>query len=97
MRTADEAARSIMRTAALSGRSLLNEPEAKAVLSAFGIPTVPTRVAKTPEEVETIAATLLQKSPSVVIKILSDDISHKSDVGGVRLGLHSPREARHAA
>jgi acetyltransferase len=86
-----------MRTAALSGRSLLNEPEAKAVLSAFGIPTVPTRVARTPEEVETIAAALLQQSPSVVIKILSDDISHKSDVGGVRLGLHSQREARHAA
>ena len=97
MRIADEAARTIMRTAALSGRSLLNEPEAKAVLSAFGIPTVPTRVARTPEEVETIAAALLQQSPSVVIKILSDDISHKSDVGGVRLGLHSPREARHAA
>ena len=97
MRVADEAARTIMRTAALSGRSLLNEPEAKAVLSAFGIPTVPTRVARTPEEVETIAAALLQQSPSVVIKILSDDISHKSDVGGVRLGLHSPREARHAA
>jgi acetyltransferase len=54
-------------------------------------------VARTPEEVETIAAALLQQSPSVVVKILSDDISHKSDVGGVRLGLHSPREARHAA
>ncbi|MFO7478652.1 MAG: bifunctional acetate--CoA ligase family protein/GNAT family N-acetyltransferase [Methyloceanibacter sp.] len=97
MRVADEAARAIMRTAAASGRSLLNEVEAKAVLSAFGIPTVPTRVAKTPEEVERIAASLLEQAPSVVIKILSDDISHKSDVGGVRLGLHSPREARHAA
>jgi acetyltransferase len=97
MRVANEAARAIMRTAANSGRSLLNEVEAKAVLSAFGIPTVPTRVAKTPEEVETIAATLLNQAPSVVVKILSEDISHKSDVGGVRLGLHSPREAHHAA
>jgi acetyltransferase len=97
MKVADEAARTIMRTAASSGRSLLNEVEAKAVLSAFGIPTVPTRVAKTPDKVEEIAAALLEQAPSVVVKILSDDISHKSDVGGVRLGLHSPREARHAA
>ena len=97
MRVADEAARTIMRTAAAASRSLLNEVEAKAVLSAFGIPTVPTRVAKTPDEAESIAAALLEQAPSVVVKIFSDDISHKSDVGGVRLGLHSPREARHAA
>jgi acetyltransferase len=97
LRVADEAARTIMRAAASAGRSLLSEPEAKAVLSAFGIPTVATRVAASPEEVENIAATLLEQTPSVVVKILSDDISHKSDVGGVRLGLHSPQEARRAA
>ena len=49
---AEEAARTIMRTAAAEGRSLLTEPEAKAVLSAYGIPTVATRVAGSPEEVE---------------------------------------------
>jgi acetyltransferase len=54
-------------------------------------------VAASPEEVENIAATLLEQTPSVVVKILSDDISHKSDVGGVRLGLNSPQEARRAA
>jgi len=97
LRVADEAARTIMRAAASEGRSLLSEPEAKAVLSAFGIPTVATRVAASPEEVENIAATLLEQTPSVVVKILSDDIPHKSDVGGVRLGLHSPQEARRAA
>jgi acetyltransferase len=97
LRVADEAARTIMRAAASAGRSLLSEPEAKAVLSAFGIPTVATRVAASPEEAENIAATLLEQTPSVVIKILSDDISHKSDVGGVRLGLRSPQEARRAA
>jgi acetyltransferase len=94
---AEEAARAIMRTAAAEGRSLLSEPEAKAVLSAYGIQTVATRVAASPEEVEQIAATLLEQTPSVVLKILSDDISHKSEVGGVRLGLRSPEEARHAA
>jgi acetyltransferase len=94
---ADEAARTIMRTAARAGRSMLTEPEAKAVLSAFGIPTVPTRVAASVEEVPDLAAALLQQAESVVVKILSDDISHKSDVGGVRLGLRTPEEARHAA
>jgi len=94
---ADEAARTIMRTAAQAGRSMLTEPEAKAVLSAFGIPTVPTRVAASLEEVPDLAAALLQQAESVVVKILSDDISHKSDVGGVRLGLRTPEEARHAA
>ncbi|ODS02995.1 hypothetical protein AUC71_12305 [Methyloceanibacter marginalis] len=94
---ADEAARAIMRTAVRSGRTLLTEPESKAVLSAFGIPTVATRVATTPEDVADIAHALLKQSESVVVKILSDDISHKSDIGGVRLGLRSPQEACHAA
>jgi len=96
-KVADEAARTIMRTAARAGRSLLTEPESKAILSAFGIPTVATRVASSPEEVANIAQTMLQQAQSVVVKILSDDISHKSDVGGVRLGLRSPQEARRAA
>ncbi len=96
-RIADEAARSIMRAAAKAGDSMLSAPEAKAVLSAFGIPTVPTRVAATPQEVEAITKTLLEQAPSVALKILSHDISHKSDIGGVRLGLRSPEDARRAA
>jgi acetyltransferase len=94
---AEEAARTVMRTAASAGRSLLSEPEAKAVIEAYGIEIVPTRVAITPDEVDKLAATFLEQSQSVVVKILSDDISHKSDVGGVRLGLRSPQEARNAA
>ena len=94
---AEEAARSIMRGAAATGRTLLTEPEAKAVLSAYGIPTVATRVAASPQEVETIAEGLLRQAPSLAVKILSKDISHKSDVGGVRLGLRSAQEAARAA
>ena len=96
-RVADEAARSIMRVAATAGRKLLTESEAKAVLSAYGISTVTTRVAASPQGVEKIARDLLQRAPSVAIKILSEDISHKSDVGGVKLGLRSAQEARAAA
>ena len=92
-----EAARAAMATAAKEGRALLTEPEAKAVLRAYGIPTVPTRVAATPQEVEVTAGELLEHAPSLAVKVLSEDISHKSDVGGVRLGLQSPADAREAA
>ena len=86
-----------MRAAARAGRALLTEPEAKAVLAAYGIPTVPTSMAASPQEVEQIAFALLKQAPNVAIKVLSEDISHKSDVGGVQLGLASPAEARAAA
>lgn len=86
-----------MREAAQSGRKLLTEPEAKAVLAAYGIPTVPTSIAATLDEVEEVAASLLEHGQKLAVKVLSKDISHKSDVGGVRLGLRSAAEARGAA
>ena len=46
---------------------------------------------------EQIAFAQLKQAPNVAIKVLSEDISHKSDVGGVHLGLASPAEARAAA
>jgi acetyltransferase len=58
---------------------------------------VPTRIADTPQEVETIAWEMLAQASTLAVKILSEDISHKSDVGGVRLGLRSAEEARQAA
>ncbi len=92
-----EAALAAMQAAGREGRGLLTEPEAKAVLAAYGIPTVPTRVASTPQEVEEIARDLLEDTSDLAVKVLSKTISHKSDVGGVRLGLRSPAEARAAA
>ena len=75
-------------------RSLLNEAEAKSVLAAYGIPVVETRVAATVEA----AAELAQKMGfPVVLKILSPDISHKSDLGGVVLNLGSVQDVRAAA
>jgi acetyltransferase len=74
------------------GRKLMTEPEAKAVLEAYGIPTVPTKVAATPEEAGMAASRLLSGYSSVVVKILSPDITHKSDIGGVRLDLTSAAE-----
>ncbi|MCA1940304.1 MAG: bifunctional acetate--CoA ligase family protein/GNAT family N-acetyltransferase [Caenispirillum bisanense] len=87
-------ARMIIEDVLKRGDTLLSEPEAKAVLAAYGIPTVETHIAKTPDEVFRQAERL---GHAVAIKIISPDITHKSDVGGVVLDLGTPEEARQAA
>ncbi|GHD62849.1 bifunctional acetate--CoA ligase family protein/GNAT family N-acetyltransferase [Jeongeupia chitinilytica] len=89
-----ESTRSIVSEALAERRSVLTEPEAKAVLAAYGIATVRTRIARDDEDVERLAA---QFDGPVAIKILSSDITHKSDVGGVALDLATPEQARLAA
>jgi acetyltransferase len=89
------AIKALVREALASGREMLTEPEAKAVLEACGIPVVPTqRVEATPEAAG--KAALVMGFP-VVLKILSDDISHKSDAGGVALNLQDEGAVRDAA
>ena len=87
-------ARFLIDAALAKGGGTLNEPEAKAVLEAYGIPTVETHVAATPAMAGRIA--MAMKDP-VALKILSPDISHKSDVGGVRLNLNGAFEVEKAA
>ena len=89
-----DVARSTIRRALAEGRKLLSEPEAKTLLSAYGIPTVQVRTAADPAEAGRIAK---EMGCPVVIKILSPDISHKSDVGGVRLDLRSGASVEEAA
>ena len=79
------------------GRTTLSEIEAKQLLAAYGIPVVPTLFARDPAEVGKRAAELLGQHAACVIKVVSDDISHKSDVGGVRLGLERAGDAQQAA
>ncbi len=76
-----------------SGRSWLTEPEAKQVLAAYGIPTVQTEIAGSAAEVGVLAKRF---DGPVAIKILSPDITHKSDVGGVLLDVR-PALAESAA
>lgn len=71
------------------GRRSLNEVEAKKVLAAAGIPVVPTRPARSEEEAAAIAR---EMGFPVVLKVLSPDVIHKSDIGGVRLGLKDEDE-----
>jgi acetyltransferase len=92
-----DAARRTIAAVLAAGRSVLSEVEAKTLLAAYGIPVVPTEVAASPAEVAALAARWVPAYGSCVVKVLSDDITHKSDVGGVRLGLERPEEAQHAA
>ncbi len=87
-------ARALLQTALAAGREWLTEPEAKEVIAAYHIPTVATRIARTPEEAAACAAEL---GPPVAVKLLSPDITHKSDAGGVALDLATPAAARAAA
>lgn len=87
-------ARTLIDAALAAGREWLDEIDAKALLATYGIPTVPGwRVAPTPEAAAAAAAWL---DGPVVLKIVSPDILHKSDAGGVRLGLLGA-DAVHAA
>jgi acetyltransferase len=92
-----DGAASILSAVASEGRSLLTEDEAKAVLTAYGVPTPRTIIAADAAAVEAAARDLLESFPAVVVKIRSKEISHKSDVGGVVLDLASPEAARTAA
>jgi acetyltransferase len=75
------------------GRALLTEPESKQVLSLYGIPTVETRVARDEEEATNCASAI---GYPVVLKVFSETITHKTDVGGVRLDLQDQDAVRSA-
>ncbi|RSN77791.1 MAG: acetyl-CoA synthetase [Thermoproteota archaeon] len=73
------------------GRKLLLEHEAKNLVSRYGIPVTKIRVAKNEEEAVRIAEEI---GFPVVLKIVSQDIVHKSDVGGVLVGIKNEDEVR---
>ncbi|MSP89361.1 MAG: CoA-binding protein [Alphaproteobacteria bacterium] len=70
-----------------SPRGMLDERASKALLSAAGIPVVPDRVARSLAEAADAARAL---GLPVALKILSPDIAHKTEVGGVALSLDTP-------
>ncbi|MEJ2539443.1 MAG: acetate--CoA ligase family protein [Gemmatimonadota bacterium] len=73
------------------GADSLSEPEAMDVLDAYGIPVVDRVLARTPDEAVTAAESL---GGSVVLKVVSPGIAHKSDAGGVRVGVQGPDAVR---
>ncbi len=76
-----------------SGRTMLNEFEAKQLLAEYGIPVVETRMA---ENEEVAVACASEIGYPVVLKLLSNTIAHKTDVDGVRLRLQSAEQVREA-
>lgn len=90
-------ARSLVQGSLRRGQPVLTELEAKNVLMAYGIPVAETVFCSNPESVASAASKILKHNRACVVKIHSEDISHKSDVGGVRLNLMSGDEAREAA
>jgi acetyltransferase len=83
----------ILRNAAKENREILNEWEAKKILEYYDIPVVKTSVAKTADEAIALAC---QIGYPVVLKILSPQIIHKTEAGGVILDINSEDDLRKA-
>lgn len=86
-------AQQIIQDARHAGRSLLTEVESKQLLSAYGLPTARTEAAATEDEAAAKAGSI---GYPVVVKLLSETITHKTDVGGVHLNLRDEPAVRHA-
>jgi acetyltransferase len=86
-------ATALITTAYQEGRTLLTESESKQLLTTYGIPVVETRVATSEEEAVVCAEAL---GYPVVLKLFSETITHKSDVGGVQLHLPDADAVRRA-
>ena len=75
------------------GRKFLLEPEAKIVCKKYGIPVTDFKLAKNEAEAVKFAEEI---GYPIVLKIVSPDIIHKSDVGGVVVGLKTAKDVRNA-
>ena len=89
-----DGARAIVARALARGDGVMTEPDAKAALAAYGIPVVETRIAQTAEQAVTLGE---QVGYPLALALLSPDIAHRWDVGGVALHLGSAVEVQAAA
>jgi acetyltransferase len=91
-----EAARRVVTRALSESRTWLDPLEVGELFAAYGIPIAPAVLARDAEEAVTAAAPYLARNEAVAAKILSPDVIHKSDVGGVRLNLTNASAIRQA-
>ncbi len=75
------------------GRVSIGDAEARSIITAYGMDIPPSEIAETPERAVEIAS---EMGYPVVLKIASPDILHKTDVGGVKVGLGNPTDVRDA-
>ncbi|MBR0826239.1 bifunctional acetate--CoA ligase family protein/GNAT family N-acetyltransferase [Bradyrhizobium manausense] len=90
-------ARAMVSAAMADGRQWLEPVEIKRLLEAYDIAMVPTYAAADIDQAVAYARDIFAQGATVVLKILSRDIVHKSDVGGVVLNLTTPEAVRAAA
>jgi acetyltransferase len=90
-------ARAVIAKALGEGRSWLPPEAITALLRAYAIPVAALTFARTPREAAMVAQRLIEGGNAVALKILSDDLPHKSEVGGVVLGMTSHRVVEIAA
>jgi acyl-CoA synthetase (NDP forming) len=83
----------VIDSARSQGRTVLTEIESKQILAEAGIPVAVAQLAKTPAEAAELA---VKGGFPAVLKIVSPEITHKSDIGGVKVGLGSAEEVRTA-
>jgi acetyl coenzyme A synthetase (ADP forming)-like protein len=83
----------LIAAACAAGRTRLSEPEVLEVLEAYGIPVAPYRVACCADQAVAAAETI---GYPVVLKVIAPSVVHKSDVGGVRVGLENAAAVREA-
>jgi|WetSurMetagenome_2_1015567.scaffolds.fasta_scaffold01402_5 acetyltransferase len=88
-----EANKKLIEKVVADGRLVLTEAEAKEMIANYGIPVAKNGIAKTATEAGEIAEMI---GMPVVMKILSPDILHKTDIGGVKLNINSKAEAEKA-
>ncbi len=88
-----EAVKQVFEKVRSEGRVSIGDFEARAILEAYGFKIPQTELASTPEEAVEIAGRI---GYPVVLKIASPDILHKTDVGGVRVGLQNAQDVRDA-
>jgi acetyltransferase len=91
------AARAVVRGAIREEREWLDPLEVNALLRAYDIPVAPVTLAETADEAAEAARPILAQGGTVAVKILSPDIVHKSDIGGVMLDLTTETAVRNAA
>jgi acetyltransferase len=84
-----EKAKEIIDHVHATGRELLTEAESKQLLAAYGIPTTPTIIATSAAEAAKAAT---EMGYPVVLKLHSETVTHKTDVGGVKLNLQNAEE-----
>lgn len=92
-----QAARALVAGVLASGRAWLDPLEVGRLFDAYQIPITPVRLARDAEEAVIAAEHFFAQGLPVAVKILSPDVVHKSDIGGVRLNLASAAAVREAA